>query len=521
MAVPSSAGTAPAAEHPISLRKQFSADLRAYWPLWLIVAAAILLRIHDVGRLPGMHGDEAWYGLQARRLLLGEAVEWRTPTGNVPGMLHLGSLSLLHAIFPPSLLLLRLPSLISSIAAMALAYATGRRFFGPTAAMAALALMASLPIAIAYARLGWDPSHGPMLILAAAYAAFAGRRLLCTLLFALAVTNHPSAAFVAPFLTLGFLGFELQRHGWRLAAINAAQQAALLFLAILLGIAISPGATHYVSMAGGIGRLVDLDGWARFTLLFCRLLSGDTIYEYAVGEGLGAARPWADLAVGAVLAGTLGTAIFLLGRRADWPMAGTVAGWIASLTLLYLAAGTWVLEPELERFAFPMVPLTALACAALAERLLPSSRTWSRGLLAAIALPLLAGFWQNYIEPLKQGRVRPTQGFWTAEQDPNRVAFQRITADAGPTGGALIVAEDWWLHVPISYYAVGQPYEVTDASAQEQPRGMPGAGGVYWVAYDGGRLDRAMARRRDARRRWTIPTASRDNNIQVWWTPGS
>jgi hypothetical protein len=121
---------------------------------------------------------------------------------------------------------------------------------------------------------------------------------------------------------------------------------------------------------------------------------------------------------------------------------------------------------------------------------------------------------------LKQGRVRPTQGFWTAEQDPNRVAFQRIAADAAPTGGARIVAEDWWLHVPISYYAAGQPFEVTDASAQEQPRAIPGTGGVYWVAYDGGRLDRAMARRRDARRRWTIPTASRDNNIQIWWTPG-
>ena len=519
MADPSSARCAQSAQHPISLRKQFSADLRAYWPLWLIVAAAIFLRGYEIGRLPGMHGDEAWYGLQARRLLSGEAVEWRTPTGNVPGMLHLGSLTLLHAVLPPSLLVLRLPALISSIAALALAYLTGRRFFGPTAGMTAVVLIACLPIAIAYARLGWDPSHAPLLILAAAYAAFARRKLLCALLYALAVTNHPSAVFAAPFLTLGFLGFDRDRHGWRLAATNAAQLAALLFLAILLGIALSPGATHYVSILGGLRRLIDLDGWAHFALMFCRLLSGDTIYAYAVGEGLGAARRWADLAVGFALASALGAGLFWLWRRADWPMAGTIAGWLASLILLYLAAGPWVLEPELERFSFPMVPITALALAAVTERLLPNGRRWAQLILGAISLLLLAGFWLNYMAPLKQGRVRPTPGFWTAEQDPSKIAFQRITAEAGPAG-ARIMAEDWWLHIPIAYYAAGQPYDVVDASGQAQPRRWAGKGSIYWVTYGGGKLDRAMARRADAQRRWSIATASRDNVIQIWRTPG-
>jgi hypothetical protein len=519
MADPSSARCAQAVQHPISLREQFSADLLAYWPLWLIVAAAIFLRGYEIGRLPGMHGDEAWYGLQARRLLSGETVEWRTPTGNVPGMLHLGWLTLFHAVLPPSLLVLRLPSLISSVAALALAYLTGRRFFGPTAGITAVVLMACLPIAIAYARLGWDPSHAPLLVLAAAYAAFARRKLLCALLFALAVTNHPSAVFAAPFLTLGFLGFDRDRNGWRPAAVHAAQLAALLFLAILLGIALSPGATHYVSILGGLRRLIDLDGWAYFALMFCRLLSGDTIYTYAVGEGLGAARPWADLAVGSALAGALGAGLLWLRRRADWPMAGTIAGWLASLILLYLAAGPWVLEPELERFSFPMVPITVLALAAVLERLLPNGRRWVQPVLAAISLPLLAGFWLYYMEPLKQGRIRPAPGFWTAEQDPNRIAFQRIAAEAGPAGGARIMAEDWWLHIPISYYAAGQPYQAVDASTQAQPRREAGRGGIYWVAYGGGKLDRAMARRGDAQHRWTIATANRDNVIQIWWTP--
>src|SRR5688572_23562479 len=197
----------PASAPPFSWRNAVRTDLRAYWPLWMIVALAIFLRLYEVHRLPGMQGDEAWYGLQARLLLSGAPIEWRTPTGNVPGMIHLWSLILLHSLFEPSLLLLRLPSILTSIAALLLAYAVGRRFFGQAAGMGSLVLMACLPVTIAYARLGWDPSHSPLLVLAAAYAAFAGRRLLGALLFALALANHPSAAFIAPFLTLGFFGF--------------------------------------------------------------------------------------------------------------------------------------------------------------------------------------------------------------------------------------------------------------------------------------------------------------------------
>jgi 4-amino-4-deoxy-L-arabinose transferase-like glycosyltransferase len=198
-----------------SWRVSLRHDVRVYWPLWLIVAAAIVLRLWDVHRVPGFNGDEAWYGVQVQQLLAGLPIDWRTPTGNVPGMLQIGSLWLLHSGFSPSLLLLRIPALLSSLAALAMAYAVGRRFFGATAGMTALVMMASFPAAIAYARLGWDPSHAPLLVLIAIYAAFAGRLLLSALVFAFALATHPATVFVAPLLVLAHFGFERQRKGGR------------------------------------------------------------------------------------------------------------------------------------------------------------------------------------------------------------------------------------------------------------------------------------------------------------------
>ena len=74
---------------------------------WLVIAIAILFRVYALGRLPGINGDEAWYGVQAQHWVNGEMVTWRTPSGNLPGPLQLGGLLLLQSVFEPSFALLR------------------------------------------------------------------------------------------------------------------------------------------------------------------------------------------------------------------------------------------------------------------------------------------------------------------------------------------------------------------------------------------------------------------------------
>ena len=47
-----------------------------------ILTFAVWLRCWRLGTIPGINGDEAWYGVQAQSVLHGESIAWRTPTGN-------------------------------------------------------------------------------------------------------------------------------------------------------------------------------------------------------------------------------------------------------------------------------------------------------------------------------------------------------------------------------------------------------------------------------------------------------
>lgn len=503
-------------DRTLSWRSALRCDLKVYWPLWVIVVAAVALRLWDTGRVPGMNSDEAWYGVQVQQLLAGRAIDWRTPTGNVPGLLQIGSLWMLHGVFPPSLVLLRIPALLASFGAMAMAYAVGRRFFDARAGMAALLMMACFPIVIAYARFGWDPSHSPLLALIAIYAALARRRLLSALVFAFALTNHPASVFIAPFLTLALLGAERAHRGWRPALLSAAQHVALLLLAILFSLLLSVGASRYLDSGNSAARLVDSEQAIAFIAGFGRLLSGDTIYRFVAGAGFGAVRPAIDAAAALLLFAIGATGIVALYRRPAWAAIGLVSGWFASLAALYVVIGPWALKPGLERFAFPMLPLTALALAVLASAAFASNRRrWLfQPLVAAVSLAMLAGYCHFMLRSLNHGTTRPVSAFWTGDVEPRKAAYDWIAA-AGPEGGRII-AEDWWLSEPITYYSEGSNFVVVYASQGLASRGEAPAGDIYWVTYRGGPLDRALARRSDVRRRAVISTSNAQNSLQIW-----
>src|SRR4029453_14213726 len=307
-----------AVPHDMTKQPGLIGRFRRNWPILLIVTVAVAFRLIDLGWLPGMQGDEAWYGLQARLLLAGDAVQWRTPTGNVPGLIQIGSLTLLHALFPPSLLLLRIPTLISSLTAMAVACSIGRRFLSPVSAVAALLLMAALPINIIYARFGWDPSHSGLLVLLAVYAAWANRRLLAAMTFALAMTNHPSAVFIAPFLTLSYLGFDLTRHKVRRAAANTLSFVTLLVFAIVFVMLLSPVTGQYLDAGKSFQRVFNPGAWGDFMVSLAELISGQTSYSMITGQGFGALLPAIDaFALAALLAIAVGGLWLALRPKVD------------------------------------------------------------------------------------------------------------------------------------------------------------------------------------------------------------
>lgn len=228
--------------------------LIAFGLIAVVVLIAVAFRFYELGRLPGLNGDEAWYGAKLNQWRAGEKVDWRTPTGNFPGPLHLGGLALLQNMLPPSFALLRLPAVLSSLGAMALAYALCRRFFDATAATIALVLMATLPATIVYARFGWDPSHSALVILAASYAALARRHIFSALAFALGIAVHPTNVFAAPFLLSIAIGVELE-HGRSRTTVGRIVVYAAMLMASLSVLSITTSGAQSPSLSSVLERL--------------------------------------------------------------------------------------------------------------------------------------------------------------------------------------------------------------------------------------------------------------------------
>ena len=93
----------------------------AHW-LWVVNVAALLgvavfFRVWRIDHVPGVNGDEAWLGVQALAWLDGKPVEWTTPTGNPINPFYFLPLAALHVWLPPSIALLRLPAVVSTVRA--------------------------------------------------------------------------------------------------------------------------------------------------------------------------------------------------------------------------------------------------------------------------------------------------------------------------------------------------------------------------------------------------------------------
>jgi hypothetical protein len=57
-----------------------------------VLLATLWLRWHGLENLPGLNGDEAWYGVKAWEIAHGVPTDWHTPTGNPLNPLFLGGL---------------------------------------------------------------------------------------------------------------------------------------------------------------------------------------------------------------------------------------------------------------------------------------------------------------------------------------------------------------------------------------------------------------------------------------------
>ena len=79
-----------------------------------LLGTAVCFRVMYLSRVPGINGDEGWWGNQALAWLANQPYEARTTSGNPIDLFFLIPVAVLHAFVPPSFLLLRtIPALVN------------------------------------------------------------------------------------------------------------------------------------------------------------------------------------------------------------------------------------------------------------------------------------------------------------------------------------------------------------------------------------------------------------------------
>jgi hypothetical protein len=449
--------------------------------LGLLLLASFWLRAVGLGHLPGITGDEAWYGVQAERWLSGEPV-WRTPPGNLLNPFHTGVLILLQAVFEPAFWILRAPALLAGILLVPGCYWLLRGSLGGTSAAWVALLAGVTPIALAYARLGWDPSQLPLASLLVVATTLARRWKLAGGALLIACWVHPVAVFLLP--TVVVAGIADAWRAGRERGDSLRRSAAFLAAGTVLavGVALVAPASGRLNPARLLDRLADPGGALEFGVLWVQLLSGTSVTRYVVGEPAASARLVHDLVVaGLVLSAVVGFAVFH--RRLDAVQRAFAVGSVASLVLFYLATGSGGIRPHVERYAvWSVVP--ALVCLALGwspfARSDASRRTLT-ALLCVVGVASLSSYASGHLAELERTGGRSHRSFRTASVEPKRAALDLILASR-PEGPIHVLAEDWWSAWPIRYLALREarvsveelPPDERAAAVWQRALGTPG-----------------------------------------------
>jgi hypothetical protein len=206
----------------------------------LILLLAAWLRLPALDHLPpGLHFDEAVYGLMAEDIRAGaRPVFFSAYTGREPLYMYL--LALVFAITGPSTWALRLSSALVGVVTVALIFALGRALYGRRVGLLAAGLSAVVMWPLVVQRNGYPNVLIPPIEAAAALALWRGWRrgrardfALGGALTGLVLYTYLAARFWPVFLALfvAFSGLVAPRHWWRRAGgiALAVACAALVF----------------------------------------------------------------------------------------------------------------------------------------------------------------------------------------------------------------------------------------------------------------------------------------------------
>jgi hypothetical protein len=438
-----------------------------------LLIATLWLRTWHLENVPGINGDEAWSGVQALKLLRGEPIEWRTPSGNPINLFFFLPLVALHAFQAPSFVLLRITPLASGLVALVANYYLCRRAFDPRTAAVSTLLLAAFPIDIAYSRFAWDASQSLLATVLVLYLPLLHNRksvvsawpLGAMLAYAAAILVHPTNVLAAPLLVVPMLCKHRRQvaRTLRHTRVSGPKMSSLGILAI----GAVAGYFSWPWIAGIIARLTEPAEWSLFAVNYLRLFSGTTVYEFISGANGGALpADWpaasaiaCDLVFGCAAALALWGMLQRLRTSRTRTDESVVLGWFVMLTGFFLVGGPGAIAPHFERYGICLIAPGALV--------MSRGMTWwfeqrercgglSIAMVATAVWLLPASFYLNYFDFLEHTGGRSHRTFRTAAVEPKLAALRHVLAARSPGEPVRIFCSEWWNYWPLEYLAWGE-----------------------------------------------------------------
>lgn len=433
-------------------------DRLGYGFLSVLLLLAFLARVLWLGNIPGINGDEAWYGLQ---VIGNKPAALQTPSGLPLNPFYIIPLWIFQRIFPPAFWVLRLPSVLAGLLLIILGFLLLKKPIGVIPAAIFAVLCAGLPDLIVYSRFGWDASETGLALLIVFYFALSKKWWACLVAEIAAIIVHPSNIYASVILIVLF-GAEHFRYwlGSKLGkkifgGIGIIIEVSVIFLLF--------DAKHAIPVEL-INQVLSLPSWLGMISAYGDIISGVMVYRYISTPELGLSLALHNIIVWTILLSTILLGCWYSIKRHHYYIVVFLAGFLASLVILHFSFLNEEFLAYNRYLQFLIVPTLLLVALCINEIVILSKSPWRPVGLAILLSSLgLFSLATNYFIPLMTTGGLSDPMFYTGPVEPKAAAVGIILGEKPIRSQTIVLAENWWIAEPMQYLLSTHPeYDVIE-----------------------------------------------------------
>lgn len=423
--------------------------------LLLTFTVGILLRTLFLTHIPGLNADEAWYGNFVLDLHRGAVENFSTPSGgSIFNPYFRLPLYFLHSYFEPSILILRLPAVISGVLLMLFSYILMKRSFNREIARLILIFTAFMPVNIMYSRIGWDASQIALFSLLIIFFSLRGRAIWTSFFLSTSLLIHPTCIFLLPIALL-----------CNIAAVLENKDAVKIkhFLLIILAIIIIPLTTLYIindivyatldhNSADIYKRLFDFSYLMRCWQAYIHFLTGTTSYSYFVGFEDNYISNLLFLILGGLIIFLYAYGLIRYIKNKNYIKLALLIGVFFSILIFSFIMGDIGYKKGYERYALFMVIPSIISFVVILNDLFLKKIYYSHIIMTMLICFFLYEISVNYYIKLFESGGYSEMTYRTNYRDPKREVFDLIKRDAVDKKNIDIYVSSWWNSEPLKYF---------------------------------------------------------------------